>query len=75
MGSAAVQATPPIAKDKAMRFLTIFVLAWLPGALAVFILQIAALPMVTLGLAFLRAAIWPVWIATGHPHGSPLPMD
>jgi hypothetical protein len=58
-----------------MRFLTIFILAWLPGALAVFVLHITALQMVTPGLALLRAAVWPLWIATGQPHGSPLPMD
>lgn len=30
---------------------------------------------VTLGLALLRAALWPLWMLTGLPHGEPLPMD
>jgi len=33
------------------------------------------LPMVTPGLAFLRALVWPIFWATGWPHGVPLPMD
>lgn len=30
---------------------------------------------VTLGLALLRSFLWPLWITTGIPHGTPLPMD
>lgn len=30
---------------------------------------------VTPALAFVRAAVWPVYWATGWPHGTPLGMD
>lgn len=30
---------------------------------------------VTPGLALLRAVVWPIFWATGWPHGVPLPMD
>lgn len=30
---------------------------------------------VTLGLALMRSAVWPVWIMTGRPQGQRLPMD
>lgn len=30
---------------------------------------------VTLGLALLRAAVWPIWVTTGWPAGVPLTMD
>lgn len=58
-----------------MRFFTIFVMAYAPGFLAVFLLHIVALQMVTFPLALLRSAAWPLWIAIGWPHGAPLPMD
>jgi hypothetical protein len=58
-----------------MRFVTIFVLAYVPGFLAVFLLHLFGLRMVTFGLALLRSAAWPLWIAFGWPHGAPLPMD
>ncbi len=34
-----------------------------------------AIGPLTLGLCLLRAAMWPIFWATGWPHGSPLPMD
>lgn len=58
-----------------MRVVTVFVLAWTPGFLAVLLLHLLALRMVTPGLALLRAAAWPLWILFGWPHGSPLPVD
>lgn len=58
-----------------MRFITIFALAYVPGFMAVAALHLTSLPMVTFGLAILRSAAWPLWIAFGWPHGSPLPMD
>jgi len=58
-----------------MRFVTIFLLAYVPGFLAVFLLHLFALQMVTFPLAVLRSAAWPLWIAFGWPHGTPLPMD
>jgi len=45
------------------------------GVVVVFCLHIAFLQMVTPGLALLRAAVWPIFWATGWPHGTPLPMD
>lgn len=30
---------------------------------------------VTIGLAFIRALVWPIWIATGWPEGQRFPMD
>lgn len=38
------------------------------GFIGVFILN-ASIGPVTLGLALLRAVIWPVWVATGRPQG------
>lgn len=58
-----------------MRFVTIFVLAYVPGFMAVFLLHIFGLHMVTFGLALFRSAAWPLWIAFGWPHGTPLTMD
>lgn len=58
-----------------MRFITIFVLAYAPGFLAVLLLHVVALQMVTFPLAVLRSVAWPLWIAFGWPHGTPLPMD
>lgn len=31
--------------------------------------------MHTLGLVLLRSSVWPIFLTTGRPHGSPLPMD
>jgi hypothetical protein len=33
------------------------------------------LQMVMPSLALLRAAVWPIFWATGWPNGTPLPMD
>jgi hypothetical protein len=38
-------------------------------------MHVLALQMVTFPLALLRALVWPVWMITGWPNGSPLPMD
>lgn len=53
-----------------MKFVVICALAiyWL-GYLYVFIGQMASGP-VTLGLATLRAAVWPYYLATGKPEGT-----
>jgi len=45
------------------------------GVVVVFCFHVAFLQMVTPNLALMRAAIWPIFWATGWPHGSPLPMD
>jgi hypothetical protein len=58
-----------------VRVITILILLYVPGFIAVFLLHLFSLPMVTFGLALLRSAAWPAWIAFGWPHGLPLPMD
>lgn len=45
------------------------------GFVAVFAFHIVFLQMVTPGLALARAAAWPIFWATGWPHGTPMPMD
>ena len=47
---------------------------WL-GFLVVFVGHLMFLQMVTPELALLRAAVWPIFWATGWPAGTPLPMD
>ncbi len=42
---------------------------------AIFAFHVTHLQIVTPGLALARAALWPLWLATGHPHGSPLTRD
>ncbi|MGY4621997.1 hypothetical protein ACVWZ4_007224 [Bradyrhizobium sp. USDA 4472] len=49
-------------------FITIFLLAWLPGFLLTLLLNVGGPP--TIGLALLRATVWPVFIATGRPEGT-----
>jgi hypothetical protein len=58
-----------------MSFVTVAVLMYVPGFVAVFLLHLFYLPMVTFGLAISRSVAWPLWIAFGWPHGAPLPMD
>lgn len=48
---------------------------YLVGFIVVFGVHAIFLQMVTPGLALLRAAVWPIWFATGWPEGEPLPMD
>ena len=48
---------------------------YVAGFVATLFLHLIYLQMVTLGLAMLRAAVWPIFWATGWPHGTPLPMD
>lgn len=48
---------------------------YMTGLVVVFCGHIAFLQMVTPSLALLRAAVWPIFLATGWPHGTPLPMD
>ena len=54
---------------------------WAVGSIYVFgfamvlIFHMALLHMVTFPLALARAAAWPIFWATGWPHGTPLPMD
>lgn len=37
--------------------------------------QATIAPNATLGLVMLRAGVWPIYWATGWPHGVPLTMD
>lgn len=61
-------------KGEAMKILLIVLAAiYLLGAGGIFWMH-TQMP-VTFGLALLRSAVWPIWIATGWPNGSPLPMD
>lgn len=62
--------------------LLMFVPVWLfllivyaAGFLVTMVVNLAPLGMVTFGLALLRSLVWPVWITTGRPCGTPLPMD
>lgn len=52
---------------------TALVLLYIAGFWGTFWLQ-TNLP-VTFGLAVARCAVWPVYLATGWPHGTPLRMD
>lgn len=45
------------------------------GVVVVLCFHVAFLQMVTPSLALMRAAVWPIFWATGWPHGTPLPMD
>ena len=55
-------------------FLT-FVVIYALGAVGTFAIHVIFLQMVTLELAALRAAFWPICFAIGWPRGTPLPMD
>jgi hypothetical protein len=45
------------------------------GFVVTFVGHALYLQMVTLPLALLRAAVWPIFWATGWPGGEPLTMD
>jgi hypothetical protein len=45
------------------------------GFVLFFGMHLIFLQMVTPELALLRSLAWPVFWATGWPHGTPLPMD
>lgn len=48
---------------------------YVAGFVVVLAFHLNFLQMVTPPLALLRAAVWPIYWATGWPHGSPVPMD
>jgi hypothetical protein len=48
---------------------------YVAGFVVMFVGHIMFLQMVTPGLAFMRSAVWPIFILTGWPHGSPMTMD
>ena len=45
------------------------------GFLLTFYFHIEMSPNATLSLVFVRCAVWPIYWATGWPHGVPLAMD
>lgn len=53
--------------------LLLIIIIYLIGFVIIFLLH-TQMP-VTLGLALMRAIFWPIWVTTGWPNGSPLPMD
>jgi hypothetical protein len=57
-----------------MAWIWTLIVTYLIGFVLVFWLNLSIGP-VTPGLALLRALQWPRWVATGHPHGTTLPMD
>lgn len=52
----------------------ILVAVYALGFLVTFSVNLLLLP-VTIGLALLRAAVWPYYWWTGRPEGRPMPMD
>lgn len=45
------------------------------GFVLIFIGHVAYLQMVSPSLALVRALVWPIFLATGWPHGVPMTMD
>lgn len=58
-----------------IRIAIVLLLGWAPGFLVVLWCHLAFLQMVTPGLALSRAAVWPIFLLTGRPHGVPLTRD
>lgn len=58
-----------------MTWTWLFIIIYVVGFATVFALHLMFLQMVTPPLAFLRALFWPIYLATGWPHGVPMPMD
>lgn len=56
-------------------WLIISVAIYAIGFALIIVLHLLALPMVTPALGLLRALVWPIWLITGWPHGTSLPMD
>lgn len=48
---------------------------YLVGFGLTFHFQTVMAPNATLALIFLRCALWPIYWATGWPHGVPMTMD
>jgi hypothetical protein len=45
------------------------------GFIFVFIASGAGAGPPDMQLTLLRSLVWPLYVATGHPHGTPYPMD
>lgn len=45
---------------------------YVAGFILIFAFHIFLLQMVTPPLALLRAALWPLYVTTGRPHGAPV---
>ena len=58
-----------------MKIALAFIVVYAVGAVFTFASHVVFLEMVTIELAALRAAVWPIFWATGRPHGSPMTMD
>lgn len=58
-----------------MKWIVVAMSVYALVAVAVFVMHVLFLQMVTPGLAFTRAAVWPYFWATGRPRGTPLMMD
>lgn len=50
-------------------------LVYFIGASAVFLAHVIAVPNVTLALIVARSALWPIYVAFGWPHGTPIILD
>ena len=48
---------------------------WVVGFCLTFHFQTVMAPNATLALMALRSTLWPIYWATGWPHGAPMTMD
>lgn len=58
-----------------IKIVIVLFIIWAVGAVTTFTLHRIFLQMVTPGLALERALVWPIYLATGHPRGEPIPFD
>lgn len=58
-----------------MRWILTVLIIYACGFFASLLMHAIYLQMVTFPLALVRSAVWPIWVATGWPHGVPMPMD
>ena len=58
-----------------MKILAAAITIYAVVAVFVFAFHIVFLQMIQIELAAARAAVWPVFWATGWPHGTPMRMD
>jgi hypothetical protein len=57
------------------QFFVGFFVLWFFGFLLTLVMHRLYSQMVTFPLAILRSLLWPVYIFTGWPYGTPLTMD
>lgn len=58
-----------------MKWIIALVTLYVIGFLFTLLAHMISFQMITLPLALMRSAVWPIWMATGWPHGVPLRMD